>query len=62
MSQFAFLQREWPAVFGAASKAEGAVRADPPEHLYKDHVQVECADCGCLVDRGGVIRRCDRAA
>ncbi|HET6912346.1 MAG TPA: DEAD/DEAH box helicase family protein [Rhodanobacteraceae bacterium] len=29
MSQFAFLQREWPAVCGAASKAEAAVRADP---------------------------------
>ncbi len=29
MSQFAFLQREWPAVFEAAAKAEAAVRADP---------------------------------
>ena len=29
MTQFAFLQREWPMVFGAASKAEAAVRADP---------------------------------
>ncbi len=29
MSQFAFLQREWPAVFEAAAKAEEAVRADP---------------------------------
>ena len=29
MSQFAFLQREWPAVFDAASKAEAAVHADP---------------------------------
>ncbi len=29
MSQFAFLQREWVAVFEAASKAEAAVRADP---------------------------------
>src|SRR5690606_12252300 len=29
MSQFAFLQREWTAVFEAASKAEAAVRADP---------------------------------
>ncbi|MDL1859789.1 hypothetical protein FBR04_02010 [Betaproteobacteria bacterium PRO7] len=29
MSQFAFLQREWPAVFEAASKAEGALHADP---------------------------------
>jgi type I restriction enzyme R subunit len=29
MSQFVFLQREWAAVFEAASKAEAAVRADP---------------------------------
>ncbi|MBP7373244.1 MAG: DEAD/DEAH box helicase family protein, partial [Opitutaceae bacterium] len=29
MSQFAFLQREWGAVFEAASKAEAAVHADP---------------------------------
>ena len=29
MNQFAFLQPEWLAVFGAASKAESAVRADP---------------------------------
>jgi type I site-specific restriction endonuclease len=29
MSQFAFLQREWAAVFEAASKAEAAVHADP---------------------------------
>ena len=29
MSQFAFLQREWSAVFEAASKAEAAVHADP---------------------------------
>jgi type I restriction enzyme R subunit len=29
MSQFAFLQREWPAIFEAAAKAEAAVHADP---------------------------------
>jgi type I restriction enzyme, R subunit len=29
MSQFAFLQREWPAVFDAASRAEAAVQPDP---------------------------------
>ncbi len=29
MSQFIFLQREWPAVFEAASKAEAAVHSDP---------------------------------
>lgn len=29
MTQFTFLQREWPAEFEAASKAEAAVHADP---------------------------------
>jgi type I restriction enzyme R subunit len=29
MSQFTFLEREWAAVFEAASKAEAAVQADP---------------------------------
>ena len=29
MSQFAFLQREWPAVFDAAARAEAAVHMDP---------------------------------
>ena len=29
MSQFAFLQAEWPAVFDAAGRAETAVHADP---------------------------------
>jgi len=29
MSHFSFLQREWPAVFEAAGRAEGAVHADP---------------------------------
>jgi type I restriction enzyme R subunit len=29
MSQFAFLQREWSAVFDAASRSEAAVHADP---------------------------------
>jgi type I restriction enzyme R subunit len=29
VSQFAFLQSEWPAVFDAAAKAEAAVHADP---------------------------------
>jgi type I restriction enzyme R subunit len=29
MSQFAFLQREWPSVLEAAGKAEAAVHADP---------------------------------
>jgi hypothetical protein len=29
MSQFAFLQREWSAVFDAAARAEVAVDADP---------------------------------
>src|SRR6266516_6592474 len=29
MSHFSFLQREWPAVFEAARKAEAAVHPDP---------------------------------
>src|SRR2546430_4528285 len=29
MSQFSFLQREWSAVFDAATRAEAAVHADP---------------------------------
>ena len=29
MSQFAFLQREWPAVYDAAVRAETAVYRDP---------------------------------
>jgi type I restriction enzyme, R subunit len=29
MSQFAFLQREWSAVFDAAARAEAAVHVDP---------------------------------
>src|SRR5438093_4341588 len=29
MSQFSFLQREWPAVFEAAGKAEASVHPDP---------------------------------
>ena len=29
MSQFAFLQHEWPAVFDSAAKAEGSVHGDP---------------------------------
>jgi hypothetical protein len=28
----------------------------PVEHDMK----IECAECGCLVDRGVVVRRCDR--
>jgi len=23
-------------------------------------MQVECAECGCVVDRGVVVRRCDQ--
>jgi type I restriction enzyme R subunit len=29
MSQFAFLEHEWPAVHDAASRAEGAAHGDP---------------------------------
>jgi type I restriction enzyme R subunit len=28
LSQFGFLQREWPAVFDAAARAEAAIQAD----------------------------------
>jgi len=34
MSHFTFLQREWPAVFEAASRAEGAVHTDPPTACF----------------------------
>ena len=29
MSQFAFLQLEWPSIYEASTRAEAAVRADP---------------------------------
>ena len=29
MSQFTFLQREWPAVFDSAARAEASVHGDP---------------------------------
>ena len=29
MTQFAFLQREWPAIFEAATRAENAINNDP---------------------------------
>ena len=29
MSQFVFLQREWPAVFDSAARAEVSVHGDP---------------------------------
>ena len=29
MSQFSFLQREWPTVFDSAAKAEASVHGDP---------------------------------
>ncbi len=33
MSDSSFLQAEWPAVFEAAGRAEGAAHADPPRPL-----------------------------
>ena len=43
MSQFAFLQREWLAVFDAASKAEAAVHADPRTACFYARRTVELA-------------------
>lgn len=44
MSQFAFLQREWVAVFEAASKAEGAVHADPRTARFNARRGLELAE------------------
>jgi type I restriction enzyme R subunit len=43
VSQFAFLQREWPTVCGAASKAEVAVRADPRTACFYSRRALELA-------------------
>jgi hypothetical protein len=44
VSQFAFLQREWPAVFDSAGKAEAAVHADPRTACFYAHRTLELAD------------------
>lgn len=43
MSQFAFLQREWAAVFEAAAKAEAAVHADPRTACFYARRSLELA-------------------
>jgi type I restriction enzyme R subunit len=43
MSQFAFLQREWPGVFEAASRAEAAVYADPRTSCFYARRALELA-------------------
>src|SRR5687767_11635901 len=43
MSQFAFLQREWPTVFEAAVRAEAAVHADPRAACFYARRSLELA-------------------
>ena len=43
MSQFAFLQREWPAVLKAASRAEAAAQADPRSACFYARRALELA-------------------
>ena len=43
MSQFSFLQGEWPAVFDAAAKAETAVHADPRSACFYARRALELA-------------------
>jgi hypothetical protein len=50
MSQFTFLQREWPDVLEAAGKAEAAVHADP----RKIGIATICADSPVSADNQGI--------
>ena len=43
MSQFAFLQREWPDVFEAAGKAEAVVHTDPRTACFHARRALELA-------------------
>ena len=43
MTQFSLLQREWPMVFDAAAKAEGAVRTDPRTACFYTRRALELA-------------------
>ena len=45
-SPFAFLRREWPAVFDAAAKAEAAVHADPRTACFYARRALELAVAG----------------
>ena len=50
MSQFTFLQREWPDVLEAAGKAEAAVHADP----RKIGIATMCVDLPASADNQGI--------
>ena len=43
MSQFAFIQKEWPSVFDAASKAESLALADPRTSCFYARLALETA-------------------
>ena len=43
MSQFSFLEREWPAVLEAASRAEAAAHADPRSACFYARRALELA-------------------
>ena len=45
MSQFAFLQGEWAAVFESAVRAETTVRADPRTACFQARGALELAVC-----------------
>jgi type I restriction enzyme R subunit len=46
MSQFSFLEREWPAVLEAASRAEVAAHADPRSACFYARRALELAVAG----------------
>ena len=52
MSQFTFLQREWSAVFEAASKAEAAVHADSRTCFYARRALELAVNCAVKHDAG----------
>ncbi|MGD9742856.1 MAG: DUF4145 domain-containing protein, partial [Dongiaceae bacterium] len=43
MTQFSFLQREWPAVFESAARGEAAVHADPRTACFYSRRALELA-------------------
>ncbi len=51
MSQFAFLQPEWPEVFDAAARAEAVVRADPRTACFYARRALEWDEDGNVPDR-----------
>ncbi|MCC7134493.1 MAG: DEAD/DEAH box helicase family protein [Gemmatimonadales bacterium] len=54
MSQFSFLQREWAAIFEAASKAEVAVHADPRTACFYARRALELAVCWAFKHDAGL--------